>query len=85
MYGALVYEAAPASRFSFLHAENSRTAAAIIGMTALANNGAYTAYRCSGGKYNSANIPGLKKAREAIVTASAEYREASDSETFPSN
>lgn len=37
-----------------------------------ANNGVYTAYLCSAGKYSNANIPGLKKARDESVRASLE-------------
>ena len=41
-----------------------------------AKRGVYTAYLCSAGKYSSASIPGLKKAREESVRASLECRRA---------
>jgi hypothetical protein len=54
------------------HANNSLKAAPTNGMIALANKGVYTAYLCSAGQYNFANIPGLKNAREARVAAMLE-------------
>lgn len=54
---------------SLLQAFTSLNAVATNGTNALANNGVYTAYLCSAGKYNNASIPGLKNAREASVRA----------------
>ena len=56
-----------------LHAATSLPTAAISGTAMLANSGVYTAALCSAGKYNRANIPGLKKAREDSVRALAEF------------
>jgi hypothetical protein len=53
---------------------------AINGKEIGANSGAYTAYVCSGGKYNSASIPGLKKAREERVKARLECNKARDAD-----
>lgn len=52
-------------------------AATKSGMTALANNGVYTAYLCSAGKYSKASMPGLKKARDESVNAREEWRRVS--------
>lgn len=60
------------SFLSFLHARTSLSAAINNGISALANNGEYTAYVCSAGKYSSASIPGLKNAREARTKDCAE-------------
>lgn len=57
---------------AILHALNSRMVVTSMGINALANKGVYTAYLCSAGKYSSASIPGLKKAREASASARAE-------------
>lgn len=73
----------PSTSFSFpsflfllpsLQTLNSLITVTINGTATGANNGVYTAYLCSAGKYKSANIPGLKKAREARVRACAECR-----------
>ena len=51
------------------HFLNSRMTVTTIGIMALAKSGVYTAYLCSAGKYSKGSIPGLKKAREASVSA----------------
>lgn len=56
------------SRFAFFasfHLFTSRSAANTNGRPALANNGVYTAYLCSVGKYNNASMPGFENAFEA--------------------
>jgi len=60
------------SRLSFLHVEISLRSVTTKGTATGAKRGVYTAYLCSAGKYSNANIPGLKNAREASVSARLE-------------
>jgi hypothetical protein len=62
----------------FLHAETSFSRVTTKGTATGAKRGVYTAYLCSAGKYSNANIPGLKKAREASVNARLECCKANE-------
>jgi hypothetical protein len=69
------------ARLTFLHAETSLRRVTTKGTATGAKRGVYTAYLCSAGKYSNANIPGLKNAREASVSARLECCRA-DAGTF---